>query len=92
MPYGNARYGAGYAAVFDVQIARTDGSERHAHDRVAFALQFGQRFFFQGELPGSLIYICQHSDSSAPIIPHGAQFCNRSGAILPYRREMFAFY
>ena len=50
VPDGNSRHSARHAAVFDVQIAGTDATERNPHDGIARVEQLGLPFFAEFEL------------------------------------------
>ena len=57
---GNARHGAGHAAVLDMQVAGADTAQRHAHNRIARIFQLRLRFVQQLELSSFDISIGLH--------------------------------
>ena len=61
MAYGDARNGAGDAAVLDVQVAGADAGKRHADDCVAVVLEGGAGLIKQFKFPFFFVCISEHS-------------------------------
>ena len=57
----DARDGARHRPVFDMQVARADARQRHAHDRVAYVAQHRFGFFTQFKAPRRRVGVCKHA-------------------------------
>ena len=61
VPDRYSRYGTRHATMFDMEIAGTNTSKSHPHNRITRIFQPGFRLFLQFKFTGFNVCICQHN-------------------------------